>query len=365
MEAWIRKADEMGIIIDAKAIKAVEAFNDRFAELKFMLNGLVNQTFAALAPTLATLITQFKDFTVEGGKAKKGIKGLADTIATNLVVGAADGIEAFGSMIIFLKETSAWLTMTKEKAGLLGLALMPDKMGYIKRLDEINSKYEKSLKGIDRYTTKTSELAKLLRDAFDKPNAIEVLNESATKLGENTGLTSFMNGFDLVFVGTIDKFKDLEKLGMKVSKTLETGLTNAFMNIGKGGDALRDTMDTILKQIVAELIRVFVIQAAITGIKAMFAPTAAIPGIDGAAALGGSVMGGESYLVGEKGMEVFTPKTNGEITPNNALGGSTNVSVNYNITAFDAQSATQAIAQQAPTIVGIIEQSFRKRGRAI
>ena len=323
MEAWIRKADEMGIIIDAKAIKAVEAFNDRFAELKFMLNGLVNQTFAALAPTLATLITQFKDFTVEGGKAKKGIKGLADTIATNLVVGAADGI------------------------------------------DEINSKYEKSLKGIDRYTTKTSELAKLLRDAFDKPNAIEVLNESATKLGENTGLTSFMNGFDLVFVGTIDKFKDLEKLGMKVSKTLETGLTNAFMNIGKGGDALRDTMDTILKQIVAELIRVFVIQAAITGIKAMFAPTAAIPGIDGAAALGGSVMGGESYLVGEKGMEVFTPKTNGEITPNNALGGSTNVSVNYNITAFDAQSATQAIAQQAPTIVGIIEQSFRKRGRAI
>ncbi|MDE0722826.1 MAG: hypothetical protein OSB28_05890, partial [Flavobacteriales bacterium] len=44
MDAWTTKAKEMGIIVDAKAIKAVENFNDRFTELKFMLGGLVNQT---------------------------------------------------------------------------------------------------------------------------------------------------------------------------------------------------------------------------------------------------------------------------------------------------------------------------------
>ena len=47
---WNKTAREMGIIIDGRAIKAVEGFNDRFAELKFMVSGLVNQTFAALAP---------------------------------------------------------------------------------------------------------------------------------------------------------------------------------------------------------------------------------------------------------------------------------------------------------------------------
>lgn len=45
-------------------------------------------------------------------------------------------------------------------------------------------------------------------------------------------------------------------------------------------------------------------------------------------ALGGPVMGGKSYLVGERGPELFTPGTSGGITPNNALGGGANITVN-------------------------------------
>ena len=47
---------------------------------------------------------------------------------------------------------------------------------------------------------------------------------------------------------------------------------------------------------------------------------------------GGPVSGGTPYLVGERGPEIFQPKTNGEIIPNGA-GGST---VNLNISAIDA-----------------------------
>ena len=43
---------------------------------------------------------------------------------------------------------------------------------------------------------------------------------------------------------------------------------------------------------------------------------------------GGPVKGGSSYIVGEKGPEMFTPGVSGMITPNHALGGSTNVVVN-------------------------------------
>tara|TARA_B100000519_G_scaffold187405_1_gene184134 strand:+ start:11 stop:2176 length:2166 start_codon:yes stop_codon:yes gene_type:complete len=43
---------------------------------------------------------------------------------------------------------------------------------------------------------------------------------------------------------------------------------------------------------------------------------------------GGSVKGGRSYLVGERGPEMFTPGVSGMITPNHALGGGTNVVVN-------------------------------------
>ena len=45
-------------------------------------------------------------------------------------------------------------------------------------------------------------------------------------------------------------------------------------------------------------------------------------------ARGGPVKGGGSYLVGEKGPELFTPGRSGGITPNHQLGGSTSVVVN-------------------------------------
>jgi phage-related minor tail protein len=53
-------------------------------------------------------------------------------------------------------------------------------------------------------------------------------------------------------------------------------------------------------------------------------------GISGTRANGGPVMGGGTYLVGERGPELFTPGTSGSITPNNALGGSTSITVNVN-----------------------------------
>jgi phage-related minor tail protein len=47
-------------------------------------------------------------------------------------------------------------------------------------------------------------------------------------------------------------------------------------------------------------------------------------------AMGGPVAGGSTYLVGERGPELFTPGTSGSITPNNALGGGANITVNVN-----------------------------------
>ena len=43
---------------------------------------------------------------------------------------------------------------------------------------------------------------------------------------------------------------------------------------------------------------------------------------------GGSVRGGNDYIVGERGPELFSPGVSGMITPNHALGGGTSVVVN-------------------------------------
>lgn len=62
----------------------------------------------------------------------------------------------------------------------------------------------------------------------------------------------------------------------------------------------------------------------------------------GARAGGGPVTGGLSYLVGEKGPEIFTPSGSGAIIPNNQLGGATQISIATYITDGGARTETSA-----------------------
>jgi hypothetical protein len=62
-------------------------------------------------------------------------------------------------------------------------------------------------------------------------------------------------------------------------------------------------------------------------------------------ALGGPVMGGTTYLVGEQGAELFTPSSAGNITPNHALGGGATITVNVN--GGDPDAVVRAIQKYA------------------
>jgi hypothetical protein len=58
-------------------------------------------------------------------------------------------------------------------------------------------------------------------------------------------------------------------------------------------------------------------------------------------ALGGPVMGGTTYLVGEQGAELFTPSSAGNITPNHALGGGG--TINITVTSADPNEVVRAL----------------------
>ena len=57
----------------------------------------------------------------------------------------------------------------------------------------------------------------------------------------------------------------------------------------------------------------------------------------GGLASGGMTRGGKSYLVGERGPELFTPGVSGMVTPNHALGGSTTVVVNVDASGSNVE----------------------------
>ncbi len=80
-------------------------------------------------------------------------------------------------------------------------------------------------------------------------------------------------------------------------------------------------------------------------------------------ALGGPVMGGQSYIVGESGPELFTPATTGNITRNSDLTGSGPVNVNFTIVANDTQGFDQLLTSRKGVIQQIISDSMLERGQ--
>lgn len=72
----------------------------------------------------------------------------------------------------------------------------------------------------------------------------------------------------------------------------------------------------------------------------------------GSRAVGGQVSGGNSYIVGERGPEVFTPASQGTITPNNKLGGeSVNVTNVINVQGDVSRQTQQQIQAILPQLI--------------
>jgi phage-related minor tail protein len=144
---------------------------------------------------------------------------------------------------------------------------------------------------------------------------------------------------------------------------MEASLDN-FVRTGKlsfAGLAKSIIQDLIAIQIKAQAVSMFKGLGGFFGLAAGSASgaTSATPGAGGYAtsgmqfADGGSPPTGMASLVGERGPELFVPKTSGTIIPNNmlssSLGGTTNVTNNY-INAIDTKSFEQRLLGSSNTI---------------
>ncbi len=79
-------------------------------------------------------------------------------------------------------------------------------------------------------------------------------------------------------------------------------------------------------------------------------------------AVGGPMVGGKGYLVGEKGAEIFRPSTAGTMIPNSQVGGGA-VTVNFSITANDTAGFDELITSRRQLITSIIADAQLESGR--
>ena len=124
------------------------------------------------------------------------------------------------------------------------------------------------------------------------------------------------------------------KLYESIATTIETGLVDAIEGAIQGTRTLGEVASSVFSQIQRSIIE-YGVNAFLTGLPG------GIGRFFGGRADGGPVKAGGTYMVGERGPELFTPRSSGMITPNHALGGSTNVVVNVDASGSSVEGDEQ------------------------
>jgi hypothetical protein len=154
------------------------------------------------------------------------------------------------------------------------------------------------------------------------------------------------------------------------SEMIGSSFEGAMMSMVQGTMTAKDAFRSMATDIISELYRIFVVKQ-ITGfisgaIMGSFAPKQAGTGGGGGKAIGGPVQANQSYIVGERGPEMFIPSRSGSIVSNDKMGGGgVVVQQTFNFAANGDESVKQIIAQQAPKIAKMTQQSIlesRRRG---
>ncbi len=154
-----------------------------------------------------------------------------------------------------------------------------------------------------------------------------------------------------------DAFKDL-------TVNIATDLADGIQGLIRGTSTLNDVMSSVLnKMIDAAFNMAFFGNAGGTLTKGLGLFGSIFGGL---LATGGPAKAGKSYIVGEKGPELFTPGVSGMVSPNNALGGSTNVVVNVDASGSsvegDEQNANEFGEQIAAAVQAVIINEKRVGG---
>ena len=138
-----------------------------------------------------------------------------------------------------------------------------------------------------------------------------------------------------------------EDAGRAIEQAFEQAGASLTRSIGRAASDGRITLDELAEA----AIRAFAVLARSGdggkgGGGLAEALAAAVKGFGGARSGGGPVVGGSSYLVGERGPEVFRPAGSGTVEP----AGGAAVTVNVTLPGGDARSLARSEAQVAQAL---------------
>ena len=203
-----------------------------------------------------------------------------------------------------------------------------------------------------------SHIRQIINDRHDEALAVYDVKQAEKELAEQKKQNA-LNERNRIIAAKKAHKQALEDYAdvLAASKSIGSSMESAMMSMVDGTKTVSAAFKSMASEIIKELYRIYVVKkitGMITGaIDGYFAPnvaaTAAVPGV----ANGGPVQYGNSYLVGERGPEIFTPGMGGgQITSNSKSGIGSGVTIvqNINVSTGVQQTVRAEIRQMMPQI---------------
>jgi uncharacterized protein YoxC len=170
-----------------------------------------------------------------------------------------------------------------------------------------------------------------------------------------------------------DSVSDFKTAGEELLSTFSSAteklgddIATALLDGQDAMGAFKDFFKVIVKDIIAQALRLAIIQPILSSIFGAFGYNIGFTGSGGIESItkrqmGGPIMKNKPYLVGEAGPELIVPSGSGSVVSNSSLAGmGGGTAVTYNINAVDARSFKQLVAEDPEFIYSVTRLGERR-----
>jgi len=359
--------EQMNQQIGEKGVKNLKEFgeNTRLIGNAFQLLG--TKMLAALAPVLNLLANPIK---VEAARAETNrlanVGGAADDPELQALQAKLDNLGTGRSAQKQADRIRAQIDARKEELALIGknlerqttINMIEDSR--LKKVRQQNALLQAKIDGNYEEVLLAQELDAKIKEMIEDGATLEELdvNKIENLLKQNNLLEKQAEQAERVR----QQFKSL-------GQSLATDVADGLQGLIRGTSTLNDMLNNVLNKLIDAAFNMALfgnpggqlgggglfgsifsglgsifgggggVGKVVGDVQGKFMPS--MPNFRGAKAAGGPVKAGGGYLVGERGPEMFTPGVSGMITPNHALGGTTNVVVNVDASGSSVEGDEQ------------------------
>jgi tape measure domain-containing protein len=159
--------------------------------------------------------------------------------------------------------------------------------------------------------------------------------------------------------------QQLKDVYTDIGMSIKSGIVDAIQGAVDGTKTLGEVASGVLKNIANKVLDVAINFALFGAMSGTGTGGGLLGGLFKPRANGGPVTGGSTYLVGERGPELFVPGRSGSIVPNDKLGGggSTSVVVNVDASGSKVEGNDQQGNQLGRVIAAAVQQELIKQKR--